>query len=147
VPDQLKFMPLTESTDARGLSFSITPTELRALPNINDVHIAAIAPGTIRGNHYHLAKIELITVVYKDEWSFHWDTGPESSIQCKKFLGEGAVSVSVPQGWSHAVRNDGSLDMWIFVASDKFYNREGKNPEFRDAYPRVVTGLHSEVAR
>jgi hypothetical protein len=64
IPSELEFTFLNDSTDPRGQSVSLTPDELAVLSEVHDVHIAAIKPGSIRGNHYHLFRHELITVVY-----------------------------------------------------------------------------------
>jgi oxalate decarboxylase/phosphoglucose isomerase-like protein (cupin superfamily) len=76
----------------------------------------------VRGNHYHTERGELIAVVYRGPWSLHWDTGPGTPPQRRDFTGQGAVAVVPPVNWSHAVRNDGDSDLWIFAASDRPYD-------------------------
>jgi oxalate decarboxylase/phosphoglucose isomerase-like protein (cupin superfamily) len=135
----LEFNRLSDSTDHRGYSYSLTPKELAVLTTIQDVHIAAIRPGQIRGNHYHLKKCELITVVYDGPVSVHWDTGEGTSPRSRTFDGSGAVSFAPPFGWSHAVRNDGDSVVWIVVASDKPYDRAAIDDATPNAIRRVVT--------
>jgi oxalate decarboxylase/phosphoglucose isomerase-like protein (cupin superfamily) len=134
----MEFMFLSDSTDQRGQSVSITSNELGVLSEIRDVHIAAIKPGSIRGNHYHLSRRELITVVYDGECSVHWDTGDGTQRRFRRFFGAGAISFAPPTGWSHAVRNDGASIIWIFVASDKPYDRSATDEVARDSIRRVV---------
>src|SRR5947207_8001983 len=123
MPDEMLVLPLDESTDERGLSFSIIEDQIARIGTVRDVHIAAIGPGCTRGNHYHARRTELIAVVFRDTWSLHWDTGHESKTHHRTFDGRGAVLVLPPRGWSHAVRNDGGVDMWIFAASNRPYDR------------------------
>ena len=111
------FAPLPDLTDERGLSFSVPARVLCELA-VRDVHVAAIRPGHVRGNHYHEKKTELITVIYQDDWTFHWDTGPDTQVNGREFAGCGAVSISVPLLWSHAVKNDGIKDLWLFNMTD-----------------------------
>lgn len=127
---------LPESSDQRGSSYSLTAEVIDDL-TIRDVHIAAVHPGHVRGNHYHTKKTELITVVYADAWSLHWDTGPGTTVSSKNFGGSGAVTVSFPFNWSHAVRNDGSTDLWLFNVTDMSFDRSLTGAS-QDAPPRKV---------
>jgi dTDP-4-dehydrorhamnose 3,5-epimerase-like enzyme len=111
------FMQLPDLTDERGLSFSI-PAEILCELSVRDVHIASIQPGHVRGNHYHEKKTELITVIYSDRWTFHWDTGADTPVRSREFSGHGAFSIEVPLQWSHAVKNDGVRDLWLFNMTD-----------------------------
>lgn len=138
IPSELEFTFLNDSTDPRGQSVSLTSDELAVLSEVHDVHIAAIKPGSIRGNHYHMSRHELITVVYDGECSVHWDTGDGSQRRSRSFVGAGAISFAPPIGWSHAVRNDGASVIWIVVASDKPYNRSATDEVARDAIRREV---------
>lgn len=134
----LEVVGLHESTDDRGWSFSLVAETLERMGDIRDVHIAEIKPGQIRGNHYHSKRNEFITVVYQGEWSLHWDTGEGTAIHNQTYEGHGAVLVTPPRNWSHAVRNDGSTSIWIFVTSDQAYDRDEKDERKRDAIRRVV---------
>jgi oxalate decarboxylase/phosphoglucose isomerase-like protein (cupin superfamily) len=134
----MQITQLHNSTDDRGLSFSLIEGNLRSIAEIKDIHIAEIKPGRIRGNHYHAARRELITVVHEDKWSLHWDTGEGTSPHHKTFTGSGAVLVTPPLNWSHAVRNDGPSSIWIVVASDRAYDRDEPDEHKRDAMRRAV---------
>ena len=115
---QVHFRQLPDLTDERGPSFSI-PANVMSELAVRDVHIAAIEPGHVRGNHYHEKKTELITVIYADEWTFYWDTGEETLVRRKEFTGRGAVSIEVPLLWSHAVKNDGKKGLWLINMTDQ----------------------------
>ena len=129
---------LPESTDERGVSFSLAAEKIAEF-TIREVHIAALNPGHIRGNHYHAKRQELITVAYDGKWSLHWDTGPETETHCREFSGHGAVSICVPPLWSHAIRNDGSRELWLFNAADKSSDQSSGDDALRDTYRRMVT--------
>jgi oxalate decarboxylase/phosphoglucose isomerase-like protein (cupin superfamily) len=133
---ELTITQLPDSADKRGMSFSL-PEEVIGDLAIKDVHVAAIHPGHIRGNHYHAKKSEIITVVYKDSWSLHWDTGLGTSVRSRKFQGRGAVSIHVPLLWSHAVKNDGSEDLWLFNVTDMSFDRSLPGSD-QDALARKV---------
>lgn len=131
---RLNVISLKEFSDERGQSFSLPWQQLRLIDSIDDLHIASIRPGCTRGNHCHLAKRELIMVAYTDAWSLHWDCGVDTSQMHQSFHGSGAVVIMVPPLWSHAIRNDGSEDVWIVAASDAPYD-----PECPDVVGRTVT--------
>jgi dTDP-4-dehydrorhamnose 3,5-epimerase-like enzyme len=132
--------PLEESTDERGLSFSLLQRHLAAVGPVQHVHIATIRPGHVRGNHYHSRHREMIAVVYSDSWSLYWDTGPGTQVQNSRFTGSGAVVVFPPLNWAHAVRNDGDLDVLIVAASDAPYDGPSGSRARADAKPRRLTG-------
>jgi hypothetical protein len=133
MPSDLIIQELQDSTDDRGASFSVPLELLRHVEAVRDVHIAVVRPGRIRGNHYHARHAEIITVVYQDDWSLHWDTGAGTRVHNRSFTGRGAVSIVVPLHWSHAVKNDGGIDLWLFNASDLAFAYGA-----RDAVTRVV---------
>jgi dTDP-4-dehydrorhamnose 3,5-epimerase-like enzyme len=130
----LVFTPLPGSSDERGMSYSILSDVLTTMDNVLDVHIASVQPGAVRGNHFHCVKTELITVVHRDAWSFYWDTGQGTEVHRRQFDGTGAVAVTVPHEWSHAVKNEGANELWLFNASD-LASAPGKSA---DSQVRVV---------
>jgi hypothetical protein len=138
VSNDLPVYELDDSTDDRGVSFSLLERQLDLIGAVKDVHIASIGQGKIRGNHYHAEHGELITVVFRDRWSLHWDTGEGTPTRHRDFSGVGAVVVAPPLNWSHAVRNDSAADLWIFVGSDRPSNRHDEDPLRRDAIRRIV---------
>ena len=138
--DDIYIEQLDDSTDARGLSFSILNDHLERIGPVRDVHIGEIRPGCIRGNHFHAYRGELIAVVFADRWSLHWDTGPGTATHVKQFCGTGALAMIPPNNWSHAVKNDGEESLWIVAVSDQPYDRHESDPVRRDAIRRVVAG-------
>jgi oxalate decarboxylase/phosphoglucose isomerase-like protein (cupin superfamily) len=120
--DDLLVEHLPGTVEERGLSVSVLGEYLRAIGPVKDVHIAAIRPGAVRGNHFHTRKQEIIAVAYQDRWSLHWDRGADGERRSRDFEGAGGVVVRLPLGWSHAIRNDGAVDLWIVALSDRAYD-------------------------
>lgn len=124
---------LKDSGDVRGSSFSV-PAELFAGPfPVADMHVATIEPGAVRGNHYHALRREVLVITAVDRWSLHWDEGAGTPARQREFSGPGAVLVTVPDGVSHAIRNDGAVPMQIIGLADGPYD-----PARPDAHPRSV---------
>jgi oxalate decarboxylase/phosphoglucose isomerase-like protein (cupin superfamily) len=113
---------LSNFGDARGLSFTAPAEALAFVGRMADVHLAATAPGAVRGNHYHLRRREAIVVLPGTTWSLHWDEGDGMSAQHRSFDGSVAVLVTVSPGASHAVRNDGDQTMWLVAISSESYD-------------------------
>jgi dTDP-4-dehydrorhamnose 3,5-epimerase-like enzyme len=132
----LAITPLPDTSDERGMSFSI-PTEIITRLTVRDAHLAAVQPGCARGNHYHTRKIELITVVYADDWSLHWDTGPGTPVHSKTFSGRGALTVEFPFYWAHAVKNDGRDALWMINLNDMAFDPLDANSD-QDAITRKI---------
>ena len=120
---------LADSTDQRGRGFSVIAGQLARVGDVRDVHITTINPGCMRGNHYHPSRRELIAVLYRDAWSLHWDTGAGTAVTHRSIQGVGGVLVGPPAGWSHAVRNDGGVELVLVALSDVAYDH---------AHPDVV---------
>jgi mannose-6-phosphate isomerase-like protein (cupin superfamily) len=130
---------LKDSGDARGSSFSV-PAELFAGPfTVADMHVATIEPGATRGNHYHALRREVLVVIATDRWSLHWDEGANTPARQREFIGPGAVLVCVPDGMSHAIRNDGAVPMQIIGLADGLY--DVTRP---DVHPRPVVSARPQ---
>jgi dTDP-4-dehydrorhamnose 3,5-epimerase-like enzyme len=124
---------LEDYGDSRGASFSAPPAYLDFLGATKDLHIAAIRPGCVRGNHFHAERREVIVVVHDDAWSLHWDTGEGTQVSSRAFEGAGAVAVALPPHAAHAIRNDGAALLWIFASTNGRYSADAP-----DAYRREV---------
>jgi dTDP-4-dehydrorhamnose 3,5-epimerase-like enzyme len=122
---------LSDRGDDRGSSYTPDDHWPAFLGKVADLHIATVLPGKIRGNHLHLRKREILLVIHADKWSFHWDEGPGTPSRQCVFEGNGAESIEVPAGCSHAVRNDGSVPLTVLGFSDEVYNPADPDAEKR----------------
>jgi oxalate decarboxylase/phosphoglucose isomerase-like protein (cupin superfamily) len=122
VTQKIRIIELDSAGDARGYSFTAPPEALDFVGRVADMHLAATAPGAIRGNHYHLRRREAIVVLPGSPWSLHWDEGEHAPAQHREFNGSGAVLVLVSPGASHAVRNDGESPLWLVACSSEPYD-------------------------
>jgi predicted RNase H-like nuclease len=110
----VRVVDLAPHTDARGASFRIDVP----FPAVGECHVATIRPGGVRGNHFHTERHELLVVLYTDRWTLLWDAGENTPVQSRTFSGSGAVLMEAGPLAAHAVRNDGSADLQIFVLGD-----------------------------
>ena len=133
MPPSLTIHRLADNGDSRGRNFSLPASSLEFLGAVRDVHFAEIRPGAIRGNHYHVFRRKMVCVHYADAWSLHWDTGPDTPIQRQNFEGSGVVIVEIEPTISHAIRNDGSVEMQMVGFSNLVFD-----PNNRETYPRQV---------
>jgi dTDP-4-dehydrorhamnose 3,5-epimerase-like enzyme len=119
---KIKITELKNGGDARGFSFTLPAAALEVLGNVADMHLASTGPKSVRGNHYHVSKREIIVVLPGATWSLHWDEGEGTAAQQRNFKGENAVLVQVSPGCSHAVRNEDSVVLWLFTCSSETYD-------------------------
>ena len=105
---------LEAKKDSRGSSFGI------ALPfaGAGECHVATVRPGAVRGNHFHTTRHELLVVLHRDRWTLLWDEGEGTPVESRTFEGEGAVLMDADPLCAHAVRNDGSHELQLFVLGD-----------------------------
>jgi len=89
------------------------------LGNVDEVHMAEIEPGAVRGNHYHKSKKEVMVVWYADNWSFGWQSAEETKTKVKDFNGRGAMIVEIAPEAAHAIKNSGDEILRIIAFSDK----------------------------
>jgi predicted RNase H-like nuclease len=124
---------LSARSDPRGESYSLP------LPftSIAECHIATIRPASIRGNHFHTQRRELLTVLHADRWTLFWDEGEGTEVQSRAFEGTGAVLIDADPLCAHAVRNDGATDLQLLSLGDTATT---------DTLPRVVTPVLTKIA-
>ncbi|GIJ44968.1 hypothetical protein Val02_18540 [Virgisporangium aliadipatigenens] len=128
----LEIFELADTGDARGSSFGPPPDFFAERFPLGDLHLTTVLPGAVRGNHFHLERHELLTVLSTGPWSLHWDEGEGTAVHTRAF-GPGAVLIRVPLRASHAVRNDGTTPLQVIGMTDGPFD-----PARPDAYPRDV---------
>lgn len=119
---RIQISELPNHGDQRGYSFTIPADALGFLQRVQDIHVASILPGAVRGNHFHQRRREILVLTYTSDWSFHWDDGPGTTAQERIFDGRGAVLITILPGASHAVRNDGYEPLTLMAASSEPYD-------------------------
>jgi dTDP-4-dehydrorhamnose 3,5-epimerase-like enzyme len=128
---KIQISALSDDGDQRGFSFTLPDEALQFLDGVEDIHIAAILPGAVRGNHFHQRRREILLFQYVGEWSFHWDNGPNTPTQHRSFQGAGTMLIKILPGASHAVRNDGAQTLTLMAACSEPYDPQ-------DSIPRKV---------
>ena len=111
----IRVLELPNHGDARGLSFVVPDEALAFLNGLGNVHFAASQPGAVRGNHYHLRRREATIVLPGSKWSLHWAENSKSDPQHRPFDGHAAVLLLLWPQTVHAIRNDGSGELWLFA--------------------------------
>lgn len=129
----VQIVTVADSGDERGCSFTLPDAWNRFLVSLADMHVTTIRPGHTRGNHYHARHREILVVVYRDAWTFYWDSGAGTAVENRIFRGRGSAVIEILPSASHAVMNTGSRDIVVLGMSDARYN-----PASPDAYPRPV---------
>lgn len=131
----VRITPLEARKDHRGSSFPVP------LPfgSVGECHAATVRPAAVRGNHFHTTRRELLLVVYRDRWTLLWDDGEGTPLQSRAFEGEGALLAEIDPLCAHAVRNDGSHDLQLFVLGD--VSTTGTGPRALSAPLTRVAGI------
>jgi dTDP-4-dehydrorhamnose 3,5-epimerase-like enzyme len=111
----MQVLELPNRGDARGLSFVVPDEALEFLSVVGNVHFAATKPGAVRGNHYHLRRREATIVLPGSKWSLHWAKDSNSDSQHREFDGNAAVLLLLWPQTVHAIRNDGSSELWLLA--------------------------------
>jgi mannose-6-phosphate isomerase-like protein (cupin superfamily) len=119
---KIQISELGNHGDVRGFSFTTPPEALEFVGQVRDMHLASTAPGSVRGNHYHLRRREAIVILPGTAWSLHWYEGEGAAAEHRSFDGSSAVLVLISPGSSHAVRNDGSTPLWLVAFSSEPYD-------------------------
>ena len=129
---------LSAQEDQRGASFSDQRWKA-FLQQVKDVHIATIRPGAVRGNHYHRKRREVLFVTHADSWSFHWEAEAEGQLLQRRFSGQGCVMIMIEPKISHAVYNDGRVDLFLVGVSNVDFDPSNPDAYRREVIPKTDT--------
>ncbi len=118
----VKIVRLRNGGDERGYSYEISKEAFDDIGKIEDVHIASIESGRIRGNHYHVDKKEVIIILYSDSFIVAWESSDGRVGEKKEVSGRGCVRVEINKNVSHAIHNIGKSPIYILVFSADRYD-------------------------
>ena len=108
--------------DVRGDSFTLPREAMEFVGEVKDFHIATIVPAAVRGDHFHLRRLEVLVVLYTDSWRFYWDEGAGAVIKSTAFNGAGTTAILIEPGHSHAVENLGASSLIFCSLSSEPYD-------------------------
>ena len=107
---------LEDQGDERGESFALPNDLFEFLGMVEEVHLAEIEVGAVRGNHGHTSKKEVLVVWYEDQCRFGWKKNGE--LQITEFKGKGAVLIAIEPKVLHALKNTGAETVRIVAFSN-----------------------------
>jgi mannose-6-phosphate isomerase-like protein (cupin superfamily) len=90
--------------------------------DVRGVHVVAIYPGQLRGNHYHEKTNELL-FIFAGKGTFYW----EEDGGVKSHQVEPPTMIRIPSGIRHAFRNTGDGSVYLLALRDGEY--DSKNPD------------------
>jgi dTDP-4-dehydrorhamnose 3,5-epimerase-like enzyme len=112
---------LAVHADARGSVYE--PLLAEQLPGQQNVHVVVTQVGHVRGNHYHTAGTELLTVLGPAlvRWQ---DTAAGEAVEEQEIREGEAFRFTIPAGVAHAIRATGPGPMLIVAFSTELFDRE-----------------------
>ena len=101
--------------------------------DIKQIYVATIKPGCVRGNHYHLKRIEWFLILNGKAEIYLEDIKIKTKI-CHKISSRKPQIVTIFPKIAHAVKNIGKETIYLVSGQNTIYNP--KNP---DTFPYLVT--------
>jgi UDP-2-acetamido-2,6-beta-L-arabino-hexul-4-ose reductase len=126
-PDMFPIAPQVHA-DERG---ELVET-LRAHGGTGQSFVSTTAPGRLRGDHYHLRKVERFFVV-KGEAEISLRRLFHDTVVTFRLSGDRPAFVDMPTLWVHSIRNVGETDLLTVFWADQLFD-----PEHPDQYPEAV---------
>ena len=114
---------LSDRNDGRGAAFFVEPDVLEWLGPVADLHVVAIAPGKVRGNHRHAERREVIVLHYQGAVDVAWRAPDAVRTQHLRFEGQGGLLMKVEPRTLHAFRNAGDGFVEIVSLSNGRFDR------------------------
>ena len=99
---------LPDRDDGRGAAFFLDAATIAWLGPLAELHVVAIAPGKVRGNHMHRERREILFVHYDGDVEVAWRIPGATEANTKRFAGRGAFIARIEPGTLHALRNSGA---------------------------------------
>jgi dTDP-4-dehydrorhamnose 3,5-epimerase-like enzyme len=131
---QIEFIELENHGDHRGTLFSIGHQDLNFLSSIKNIHYGTIDYHSIRGNHYHLERNEILVITYSDDWTFYWSDKDAQEVTLRNYRGNGSVLIKIDPGVAHAVKNTGKSVLQVISLSDTEFDERAP-----DTFRKMLT--------
>ncbi len=91
--------------------------------DVRGVHVVAIYPGQLRGNHYHKETEELL-FIFSGKGVFYWEE--ERGLMQHQVSGTPTL-ITIPKGIRHAFKNTGEGVVYLLAVRDGDY--DPRNPD------------------
>ncbi len=106
--------------------------ELLKVPGFGQVFYSTSKPGVVRGNHYHMRKIEKFCVI---EGSAKIRLRNRETGKVKEFNVSGGAPevIDMPSNWTHNIENTGDDEMKLVVWINEVFNLDDP-----DTFPEEV---------
>ena len=114
----LQILSLEGASDPRGDSFNVPNGAFHYIGSINEMHYVTIAPGSVRGNHYHRGRKEIILLVFDGSWKLAWRSPNTESVTIQEFDGKGGKILLIDPGVVHAIKNTGDGPLQLVSCSN-----------------------------
>ena len=119
--------------DRRGsLKKIIMKSQLREVPEIEEVYLLYSEKGSVRGNHYHKQTLEYFTVVSGQAKIALLDLA-SGAYEELVVSSDHHVVIKVPPNVAHAFKNEEDLPVILLAVSSKQYDRQDP-----DTYPMEI---------
>lgn len=119
--DGCRMYTLEYKGDERGWLYSLPAESLLFLGEVNEMHLGAIEPDAIRGNHFHPNRKEVLLVQHQTQWEFLWQFPDEDEPHVESILGHGGVVIEILPGVVHTLRNTGTHSLIMAAFSNRAY--------------------------
>ena len=108
---------LTIKKDPRGKLI-----EVFKFPNIGQVFYSTSKPGIIRGNHYHLRKVEIFCVI-EGTATIQLRDRKTNEVLKFKVSGDEPQTISMPINWTHNIQNTGNNELKLLVWANEVFDQ------------------------
>ncbi len=113
---------LAVHSDPRGAVYE--PLLPEQLPQQQNVHVVVTEPGHVRGNHYHTAGCELLTVLGPALVRWREGANATSPVGEQVVAAGEAYRFTIPGGVAHAIQATGPGPMLIVAFNTELFDRE-----------------------
>jgi hypothetical protein len=123
----LEFQYIKYQGDERGDSWSIPQEAVDFVGSVDEIHVATILPGAIRGNHFHADKREATVLAFSDSCRLAWKPLNAAETTQKDFEGKDAIVFKALPNVIHAIKNTGGRPVTLVSFSNK--RHDAGNPD------------------